>query len=74
MYDQAGKQLVWSGKSTKTIDPGKNQEKPEGIGQGYGKVVEGFSAQTVGRVTMPATSTQKHEERNKSWLQNNRIS
>ncbi len=27
MYDQAGKQLVWSGKSTKTLDPGKNQEK-----------------------------------------------
>ena len=27
MYDQAGKQLVWSGRATKTIDPGKNQEK-----------------------------------------------
>ena len=27
MYDQAGKQLVWSGKATKTIATGKNQEK-----------------------------------------------
>jgi hypothetical protein len=27
MYDQAGKQLVWSGKATKTIDTSKNQEK-----------------------------------------------
>jgi len=29
MYDQAGKQLVWSGSATKTIDPGNNQEKNE---------------------------------------------
>jgi hypothetical protein len=29
MYDQAGKQLVWSGAATKTIDPGANQEKNE---------------------------------------------
>jgi hypothetical protein len=30
MCDQAGKQqLVWSGKSTKTLDPGKNQEKDQ---------------------------------------------
>jgi hypothetical protein len=27
MYDQTGKQLVWSGKATKTIDTSKNQEK-----------------------------------------------
>lgn len=27
MYDQAGKQLVWSGRATKTLSPSKNQEK-----------------------------------------------
>lgn len=27
MYDQAGKQLVWTGRATKTLDPGKSQEK-----------------------------------------------
>ena len=27
MYDQAGKQLVWSGRATKTLDPSKSQEK-----------------------------------------------
>jgi hypothetical protein len=29
MYDQAGKQLVWSGAATKTVDSGKDQEKTE---------------------------------------------
>ena len=29
MYHQAGKQLVWSGSATKTIDPGASQEKNE---------------------------------------------
>lgn len=27
MYDPSTKQLVWSGRATKTLDPGKNQEK-----------------------------------------------
>jgi hypothetical protein len=27
MYDPAAKQLVWIGAATKTVDPGKNQEK-----------------------------------------------
>jgi hypothetical protein len=27
MYDQGGKQLVWSGRATKTLDPSKSQEK-----------------------------------------------
>ena len=29
MYDPATKQLVWTGRATKTIDPGKSQEKKQ---------------------------------------------
>jgi hypothetical protein len=29
MYDPATKQLVWTGRASKTLDPGANQEKKQ---------------------------------------------
>jgi hypothetical protein len=43
MYDPAAKQLIWSGKATKTIDPSKSQEKNEkNLNMAMGKLLKNF--------------------------------
>jgi Domain of unknown function (DUF4136) len=43
MYDQAGKQLVWTGRATKTINPSKNQEKNQkNLDKAMAKLLKNF--------------------------------
>ena len=44
MYDPAPKQLVWSGRATKTLDPNANQEKKQkNLDKAMAKLLESFS-------------------------------
>jgi hypothetical protein len=43
VYDQAGKQLVWRGSATKTLDPGAKPEKrEENIGKAVNKLLKNY--------------------------------
>ena len=43
IYDAANKQLVWTGRATKTLSPSKNQEKNlENLNKGIAKLMKNF--------------------------------
>jgi hypothetical protein len=57
MYDPSTKQLVWTGRATKTIDPNNSQEKTEESRQGYAKVIEELSTQVEPQRFIDRTTT-----------------